>query len=658
MAPCAWMWKTQGPSLTWILQRIDGMDKGDRRQCASWRRASRLSLEAYCSNVNIAAASRSSAWRLALAALRDAAKPDLVSFNSAVAACARATKWPQALRLLGNLKAAALQADQRTWTPLLPVLPWTRALQVFGDLEERSLLDPPLLAAALASSARAHAWAATLQLLNQLRARDEGGRGFGFAVGLSAAIRSLAKASLWPVSLGLVQESRDTGRLQHDVVLLSTCLLACRAGALWQLGLCLLQAAGGAELPTAAAHNSAISACAEKSQWQAALQLLADAERLGILDVTTCNASITACDRGHAWQHAMQVLEVAKEQRVRTDAFSSAAAVSSCASATQWSLALGLVAKEPPGPFALSALVAACGAARRWEHGLAIWQGWPARKDLDHTCQNAALHLFAPLGRWVAALQVLDAMGTLGTTGTLSLEACQTSCEVAGVWPPIPRLRAQAAAKEAMLSRSGANDIEAVAESTIRLRLERLGSCLGKYFGGGRQSTPRACWCELGVQGRGSIAGGACCIKKGVLFPKTTRKLALLLMSRHEESMRCRGGGRPACTADAAGWRCGPTLIHECICFGWHIAATMLRRHVLVVFGWLIQLDLCSEEDSEEVYWNASLLKGARYGFRGDVRCYHPHTFEGTTAGATTGEKMLKRTSWLLRDVCCSFGRN
>ena len=26
------------------------------------------------------------------------------------------------------------------------------------------------------------------------------------------------------------------------------------------------------------------------------------------------------------------------------------------------------------------------------------------------------------------------------------------------------------------------------------------------------------------------------------------------------------------------------------------------RRHVLV-FGWLIQLDLCSEEDSEEVYW-------------------------------------------------------
>ena len=268
-------------------------------------------VQAYCSNLNIAAASRSSAWRqrqrhatvllsldkvcsglrLALATLRDAAKPDLVSFNSAVAACARATKWPQALRLLGNLRAAALHADQRTWTPLLPVLPWPRALQVLGDLEERSLLDPPLLAAALAATARAHAWVATLQLLNQLRARDEGGRGFGFAVGLSAAIRSLAKASRWPVSLGLVQESRDMGRLQHDVVLLSTCLLACRAGALWQLGLCVLQAADGAELPNAAAHNSAISACAEESQWQTALWLLADAEHLGILDVTTCNAS-------------------------------------------------------------------------------------------------------------------------------------------------------------------------------------------------------------------------------------------------------------------------------------------------------------------------------------------------------------------------------
>ena len=29
----------------------------------------------------------------------------------------------------------------------------------------------------------------------------------------------------------------------------------------------------------------------------------------------------------------------------------------------------------------------------------------------------------------------------------------------------------------------------------------------------------------------------------------------------------------------------------------------LLRRHVLLVFGWLIQLDLCSQQDSEEVYW-------------------------------------------------------
>eukprot|EP00439_Symbiodinium_sp_Y106_P056747 s3658_g7.t7 len=68
------------------------------------------------------------------------------------------------------------------------------------------------------------------------------------------------------------------------------------------------------------------------------------------------------------------------------------------------------------------------------------------------------------------------------------------------------------------------------------------------------------------------------------------------------------------------------------------------------------------EEDSEEVYWNAALLKGARYG---DIRCYHPHDVlmmtmgEGISAGegASTGEKMLKRKSWLLRDVCCSQGR-
>eukprot|EP00439_Symbiodinium_sp_Y106_P056640 s3658_g7.t4 len=427
---------------------------------ASWvRRAGghRLSLEAYCSNLNIAAASRSSAWRLALAALHDAAEPDLVSFNSAAAACARATQWPRALRLLGNLAANALRADQRTWTPLLPVLPWPRALQVLRHLEERSLhLDPPLLSAALAATARAQAWAAMLQLLNELRARDEGGR--GFAVGLSAAIQSLAKASRWTASLGLVQEAHETRRLRDDVVLLSTCLLACRAGALWQLGLCLLQEGAGLPITAAAPYNSAISACAEASQWQTALQLLAEAKCLGILDVTTCNASITACDRGHAWQHAMQVLEALKEQPgLRADAFSSAAAVSSCASAAQWRMALGLAAKELPGPFALSALLAACGAARRWEYGLAIWQGWPAGRDLDLTCQNAALQLFAALGRWVAALQVLDAMRALGTTDALSLEACQKSCEVAGAWPPMPRLW-QAAAKEAMLSRSRANE--------------------------------------------------------------------------------------------------------------------------------------------------------------------------------------------------------
>ncbi|CAE7307905.1 MRL1 [Symbiodinium sp. CCMP2592] len=418
--------------------------------------------------------------RLALAALHDAAEPDLVSFNSAAAACARATQWPQALRLLGNLAANALRADQRTWTPLLPVLPWPRALQVLRHLEARSLhLDPPLLSAAVAATARARAWAATLQLLNELRARDKGGR--SFAVGLSAAIQSLAKASRWRASVGLMQEAHETRRLQDDVVLLSTCLLACRAGALWQLGLGLLQ--DGAELPITAAapYNSAISVCAEASQWQTALQLLADAERLGILDITTCNASITACDRGHAWQHAIQVLRVAKEHRVHTDAFSSAAAVSSCASAAQWRMALGLFVKELPGPFALSALLAACGAMRQWEHGLAIWQGWPAGRDLDLTCQNAALYLLAPLGRWMAALQVLDAMCALGTTDALSVEACRKSCEVAGAWPPMPHLW-QAAAKEAMLSRSRANDFaEAVGESTNRrLRLERLRSCLGK----------------------------------------------------------------------------------------------------------------------------------------------------------------------------------
>ena len=275
--------------------------------------------QAYCSNLNIAAASRSSAWRqglatvplslssrtstrkrmqkyrglcrLALAALHDAAEPDLVSFNSAAAACARATQWPRALRLLGNLAANALRADQRTWTPLLPVLPWPRALQVLRHLEERSLhLDPPLLSAALAATARAQAWAAMLQLLNELRARDEGGR--GFAVGLSAAIQSLAKASRWTASLGLVQEAHETRRLRDDVVLLSTCLLACRAGALWQLGLCLLQEGAGLPITAAAPYNSAISACAEASQWQTALQLLAEAKCLGILDVTTCNATL------------------------------------------------------------------------------------------------------------------------------------------------------------------------------------------------------------------------------------------------------------------------------------------------------------------------------------------------------------------------------
>ena len=120
------------------------------------------------------------------------------------------------------------------------------------------------------------------------------------------------------------------------------------------------------------------------------------------------------------------------------------------------------------GPFALSALVAACGAARRWEHGLAIWQGpcsgleqplpsvvdphwlmyrlyrgWPARKDLDHTCQNAALHLFAPLGRWVAALQAISGTTTSGVTGVIGSVALssarfgrQRSCRCLRPWAP------------------------------------------------------------------------------------------------------------------------------------------------------------------------------------------------------------------------------
>ena len=36
----------------------------------------------------------------------------------------------------------------------------------------------------------------------------------------------------------------------------------------------------------------------------------------------------------------------------------------------------------------------------------------------------------------------------------------------------------------------------------------------------------------------------------------------------------------------------------------------------------------------------------------------HAHRHGKQSAAKAPGEKMLKRTSWLLRDVCCSFGRN
>ncbi|CAE7034930.1 unnamed protein product [Symbiodinium natans] len=395
-------------------------------------RASRVVLEAYQTNLTIAAASRSSAWRLALATLQEAIAPDLVSFNSAAAACARAAQWRRALLLLVDLEARSLHADHRTWTPLLAALPWHHALMALAALETREMGNvqtvetacplPAPFAATLSAAARDRAWATVLALMQRLkqsteaevatakRAEAERAR----AVGLSAAIKSLVEVSRWPLGLCLVQEAQADLRSRCDSVLVSTCMLACRAGALWQLGLDLLdllcEAEGkGAKVRTAVCHNSAISACAVAGQWLMALRLLCDAERMEILDMTTCNAAISACDRAHAWQHALQVLGVAEGRRLRADTISCATAISCCASAAEWTVALALFTRDlQPGAFSLSALVAACGAARCWERGLAIWQGWPFKLDL--TCHNAALYLLAPVGQWVAALEVLRAM--------------------------------------------------------------------------------------------------------------------------------------------------------------------------------------------------------------------------------------------------------
>ncbi|CAE7366908.1 unnamed protein product [Symbiodinium microadriaticum] len=83
--------------------------------------------------------------------------------------------------------------------------------------------------------------------------------------------------------------------------------------------------------------------------------------------------------------------------------------------------------------------------------------------------------------------------------------------------------------------------------------------------------------------------------------------------------------------------------------------SNVLRRWL--VWAWLIQTSDGNAPLLWKPTWNVSLLKGSKYGFRGDARCFRRHLLREWNEPANTEVKIERRTSWLFRDVCCSLGR-
>ncbi|CAE7031389.1 PTAC2 [Symbiodinium sp. CCMP2592] len=203
------------------------------------------------------------------------AKPNVITFSSAIRAAEMGSAWEHVLKLLSDMPGASVKPDTIMMTSCIgasyKAAQWAQAVHLFDCLDSMGLTpDVFCFNNAIAAWASPGHWKTTFTLLQRLR-------------------------------LSKLQPVGDT---------LTSCISACGQAAQWEAALLLLQDLG-TEV-RADSFAQVLLACARGAQWPRGLELMEEMARRAVRgDLRTYTAALTVCEGGSLWEQAVRLLSSA-----------------------------------------------------------------------------------------------------------------------------------------------------------------------------------------------------------------------------------------------------------------------------------------------------------------------------------------------------------
>eukprot|EP00435_Cladocopium_sp_Y103_P067784 s167_g30.t1 len=228
------------PDLISFNSIISAGEKGDQWPLSAdlycQLRFNNLEADVISGSATLSAYEKGSAWQNALLLLALPRHPlNVVSWNAAISASEKEGEWEWALLLLGSMAGA--QPDVISFNAVISACErasqWEVALLLFNEASDVDHVDHISINALLGALARAAQWSLALRI-SMTQNLD--------VIGANAVVRACAAGSQWRWATQLLQELRESDRLEANAVSYAAALLAYQAMMQWLIASHLLQA--------------------------------------------------------------------------------------------------------------------------------------------------------------------------------------------------------------------------------------------------------------------------------------------------------------------------------------------------------------------------------------------------------------------------------
>ena len=207
---------------------------------------------------------------------------------------------------------------------------------------------------------------------------------------------SSAHRGAWLRALRVLHEMH-MATLQADATALNAVLADCATGP-WPWGLILLQRLQQfGPKAFAVALSTAMAGAVKNGRWDVALSLLQSLQSYEAIDGVLLATCMRVCRAGHLWQLGFSLLP-----RARADVAVYNAAISMCADAGQWQLALKLLGRAHDetrvDTTSCNAAITACDRGQAWQQALHIFHLSVGLRDVISFSASLASYFLGNLG--------------------------------------------------------------------------------------------------------------------------------------------------------------------------------------------------------------------------------------------------------------------